>query len=51
MSLFGNQIEERNKAPLGGENPGGALPTEMESSPSPWTAIVSARPRHCLPGS
>jgi hypothetical protein len=24
MSLFGNQIEERNKAPLGGENPGGA---------------------------
>jgi hypothetical protein len=34
MSLFGNQIEERNKAPLGEENPGGVPPAETESSPS-----------------
>ncbi|MGB7592000.1 MAG: hypothetical protein WCD04_00200 [Terriglobia bacterium] len=35
MSLFGNQIEERNKAPLGGENPGGGAAGGNGEQPEP----------------
>jgi hypothetical protein len=35
MSLLGNQIEERNKAPLGGENPGGGVAGGNGEQPEP----------------
>jgi hypothetical protein len=35
MSLFGNQIQERNKAPLGGENPGGGAGGGKGEQPEP----------------
>jgi hypothetical protein len=35
MSLLGNQIEERNKAPLGGENPAGGVAGGNGEQPEP----------------
>jgi len=35
MSLFGNQIGERNKVPFGGENPGGGAGGGKGEQPEP----------------